>query len=341
MNYFFILPIVAPENGWVTMMMNAIRTNVIKTSSATALIAEELACLFIIFNLVGIAKEIMSDNQAGGFGGIDVTRLIRPIVFLMLIESFKPIISTFDTTVSSVTNRMVTATNAMPYTFVDDLNDETKDDGVQTKNKSLIDMVIGFFTGSSSIVNDVSTGVLEFFGVSKAFVGHPISSTLAAMIEAIVGFLAFLEKWIMRCMTHIYLCLLAIMGPIAFAFSILKPWENAWKTWLGTYIEVSLWGFMIELILYIVNLSQSSIDITFAELGTMSIWDGQSMGAVWIHTALSVCVLRMLKQVPSLTHSILGLGSGGGDGLGGIAIGAGARVGNEAANAAKTAALAA
>lgn len=335
MNYFFILPIVAKESGWVTSMMNAIRESVIATSSATALIAEELACLFIIFNLVGIAREIMSDNQAGGFGGFDVARLIRPIVFLMLIESFKPIISTFDTTVSSVTDRMVTATNAMPYTFVADLNDETENN---SKN-NLIDTVIHFFTGSSSVVNDVSSGVLQFFGVGKAFIGHPVSSALAAMVEAVVGFLAFLEKWIMRCMTHIYLCLLAIMGPIAFAFSILKPWENAWKTWLGTYIEVSLWGFMIELILYIVNLSQSSIDVTFADLGSLNIWDKQSMGAVWIHTALSVCLLRMLKQVPSLTHSILGLGSGSGDGLGGIAIGAGARVGNAAASVAKKALL--
>ena len=64
------------------------------------------------------------------------------------------------------------------------------------------------------------------------------------------------------------------------------------------------------------------------------------MGAIWIHVALSICTLRMLKQVPSLTHSILGLGSGGGDGLSGIAVAAGARVGNEAASAAKTAAMA-
>ena len=322
------------------MMMNEISSSMIQVASATAQVATELACLFIIINLVSIAKEIMSDNQIGGYGGLDVTILIRPIVFLMLIESFAPIIKTFDTTVQTVTDKMVTETNAMPYSFLDNLKEQTKDDSGQVKNKSLIDIAIGLFTGSTSIVQDVSSGVLQFFGISKAFVGHPGTAMLAVIIEAIVGFLAFLEKWVMRCMTHIYLCLLAVMGPIAFAFSILKQWENSWKTWLGTYIEVSLWGFMIELILYLVGLSQSAIEETFVFNGSTNLWDFKSMGAIWIHVALSICTLRMLKQVPSLTHSILGLGSGGGDGLSGIAVAAGARVGNEAASAAKTAAMA-
>lgn len=38
--------------------------------------------------------------------------------------------------------------------------------------------------------------------------------------------------------------ILAIVGPLAFAFSLLPSWRDAWSTWVSKYISVSLYGFI-------------------------------------------------------------------------------------------------
>ena len=44
---------------------------------------------------------------------------------------------------------------------------------------------------------------------------------------------------------------LAIVGPISFAFSLLPSWRDAWSSWVSRYITVNLYGFLayIELAL--------------------------------------------------------------------------------------------
>ena len=37
---------------------------------------------------------------------------------------------------------------------------------------------------------------------------------------------------------------LAIVGPLAFAFSLLPSWRDAWSAWVSRYISVSLYGFI-------------------------------------------------------------------------------------------------
>ena len=114
------------ESGWVSAMMSAIRTDMTSMSSVTVQVATELACLFIIINLVSIAKEIMADNQMGGYGGIDVAKIYRPIVILVLIESFTPIIQTFDTTVQKVSDKMTLEASKFDYSSVYNMKDEVK-----------------------------------------------------------------------------------------------------------------------------------------------------------------------------------------------------------------------
>ncbi len=37
---------------------------------------------------------------------------------------------------------------------------------------------------------------------------------------------------------------LAITGPLAFAFSLLPAWKDTWSTWVSRYVSVSLYGFI-------------------------------------------------------------------------------------------------
>ena len=44
---------------------------------------------------------------------------------------------------------------------------------------------------------------------------------------------------------RIFMTILATFAPIMFALSIVPPWSNAWAQWMGKYLSLSLWGFVV------------------------------------------------------------------------------------------------
>ena len=337
MNLLITTLLLKVQSGWFATLFQSIRANMTNIASTSAQVATELACIFIIINLVKLARTIMSDNQMGGMGGIDVAEIIRPIVFLMIIQSFSSILGGFDTTVQTVTDNLLDSSKNVTYDYAAGLSDIGNDSTKNTGN------IFDFFKNLNP-VDYLEKKFLELIGFDDnqiARILDPSNSVLTLLVEAGVGFLAWIEKWIMRVMMQMYLGLLAVTGPIVFAFSILDGWKDAWKTWLGTYIEVCFWGFAIEIIVLIGNVAHAAIAVEFAK-NSPGAYDlvGQfktmfnSFGASWIHVAISICVFKALKQVPSLVHMALGLGSGSGtDGAGGTTT----AMASSAARAAKTA----
>lgn len=49
---------------------------------------------------------------------------------------------------------------------------------------------------------------------------------------------------------RIFLGVLRLFCPIMFALSIVPPWRNAWSQWISKYVTISLWGFMVYLVIY-------------------------------------------------------------------------------------------
>lgn len=52
---------------------------------------------------------------------------------------------------------------------------------------------------------------------------------------------------------NIFLQILKFVCPIMFAISLAPPYRSAWSQWLSKYISISLWGFVVYMILYYVN----------------------------------------------------------------------------------------
>lgn len=52
---------------------------------------------------------------------------------------------------------------------------------------------------------------------------------------------------------NIFMHLLAAFCPIAFAMSLAPPFRSAWTQWLSKYLSLSLWAFVIYMILYYVD----------------------------------------------------------------------------------------
>ena len=52
---------------------------------------------------------------------------------------------------------------------------------------------------------------------------------------------------------RIFMTIMATFAPIMLALSIVPPWSNAWAQWMGKYLSLSLWGFVVYFCLYYID----------------------------------------------------------------------------------------
>ena len=52
---------------------------------------------------------------------------------------------------------------------------------------------------------------------------------------------------------RIFLSVLKLFCPVMFALSIFPPWRSAWSQWISKYLTISLWGFLVYLIVYYID----------------------------------------------------------------------------------------
>ena len=112
---------------------------------------------------------------------------------------------------------------------------------------------------------------------------------------------------------RIFMTILATFAPIMFALSIVPPWSNAWAQWMGKYLSLSLWGFVVYFCLYYI--------------GTVNSW--QQIGALGLQGIGSNCMYAMgmlvgayvLRFVPEVASWLIpgGISSSAGTASGSMA----------------------
>ena len=134
---------------------------------------------------------------------------------------------------------------------------------------------------------------------------------------------------------RIFLTILAMFAPVMFALSIVPPWGSAWAQWIGKYLSLSLWGFVVYMCLYYVDfilLYNLQEDITaYSKLleGDVTSW-GQ-IGALGIQGIGSNCMYAMgmlvgayvIRFVPEVASWLVpgGVSSSAGSTAGAVATG--------------------
>ena len=51
-------------------------------------------------------------------------------------------------------------------------------------------------------------------------------------------------------MQAVFLQVLGMFAPLAFAMSIAPPWSSAWSQWVSKYVTISLWAFLVYLFVF-------------------------------------------------------------------------------------------
>lgn len=68
-------------------MFSEIRGEAISTATASLKLAMGIACIIVVFKMIRLSYDIMSDDKQGGFGGVQLWSVLRPVLLLVLLQS--------------------------------------------------------------------------------------------------------------------------------------------------------------------------------------------------------------------------------------------------------------
>lgn len=148
---------------------------------------------------------------------------------------------------------------------------------------------------------------------------------------------------------RIFSNILLMFMPIAFGISLFPPFRSAWSQWLSKYLSLSLWPFIVYLILYYVDyllLFYLRSDLTAYEglINDKNINSWESIGALGVQAIGTTCMYvvgllagaKILSMVPEVASWLIpgGVSSGMGQMSAGVAAAAGGFAGSAAGTAA-------
>lgn len=107
--------VLSANSGWLENIFSGIRITFQDASEVSVVVAVELAAIFCVIKLVGLASKIMSDNQMGGYGSIDVNEIIRPLVLFFLVQAFVSIVVPLDTVCDTLSTKLAGDAKKVQY----------------------------------------------------------------------------------------------------------------------------------------------------------------------------------------------------------------------------------
>ena len=143
---------------------------------------------------------------------------------------------------------------------------------------------------------------------------------------------------------RIFLSVLKLFCPIMFALSIVPPWRSAWSQWISKYLTISLWGFVVYLIVYYIDFLimyylKSDLTAYNQLLHNATDWNNisalgmQAIGTTCMYVVGMLAGAKILSMVPEVCSWLIpgGISSGAGSMAAGTSSGtagaAGAAVG--------------
>lgn len=143
---------------------------------------------------------------------------------------------------------------------------------------------------------------------------------------------------------RIFLSVLKLFCPVMFALSIVPPWRSAWSQWISKYLTISLWGFLVYLIVYYIDFLimyylKSDLTAYNQLLHNAANWNNigalgmQAIGTTCMYVVGMLAGAKILSMVPEVCSWLVpgGVSSGAGSMAAGTSSGvagaAGAAVG--------------
>lgn len=212
-------------------------------------IATTLAGIFALVYLgIESYKMMLGEKQ------IDLGLLLRPFLIGLVIMLWVPFISILDAPCDAITD----AGKEMFENRIE-LIDDAQRTRAAVQDSITMQVVKNAFSaeeaGDLSRDEEVHRIGIKLNGIMDAISGlgvylvgkirqmfFNIFETIIMMFWQAVVFLIFFLRLMFK-------SILAIVGPLSFAFSLLPSWKDAWSHWVSKYITVNLYGFLAYIVL--------------------------------------------------------------------------------------------
>ena len=216
--------------------------------------------------------------------------------------------------------------------------DAATEDGIMDKIKNAIDNLgLSIQNQAKQVAVIVETKASEFANMIIRFIGE--------IIFQMMYYGMFIAQ-------RVFMSVMALFCPIVFAMSIAPPWRNAWSQWVSKYVTLSLWGFIIYLVVYYIDYLlwctlQSDIKAYDELIKGKNINTGDSIGAFGFQALGTTCMYvvgclagaKILGMVPEVASWLIpgGVSSSAGSAASSLVGSAAGSAGRSAASATGTA----
>lgn len=323
-----------------------------------------IAAVAAVFNLVIITAKIMTGEKVG------LMALFKPFLMLIVIASFHTFViaplnyvtGAMCNSVNSVAASVSTVNFAslsemkakyeglkrqMDSTYTAKTNSELGEENEQMEKFSSQKDTVTFHADEAAVTNGSLKQALTDFRKELVPVGVKAKARFESFFSDFAGmsmncFMTMTVtvcEWIFPvvvsgylCFTHIYLAILAMLGPLCFAFSLIPGIQSRPMSWVARYIEVSAWQpcACIVYLAYTKAVQGLGLDrfSTYSDFGPNVSGGGFAeleMAFLSVIVITFVCFV-LLKNVKSMASVIMNAGGMGSINLGGAAIGGARRL---------------
>lgn len=176
----------------------------------------------------------------------------------------------------------------------------------------------------------VASRVMNF---SKDFFGVMAQSGMA-LVVSFMNMILPMACTAYICFSILYLAILSLLGPFCFAFSMIPGIQSNPMSWVGRYIEVSMWQPLVALVymVYTKYIEKLNLD-RYKDM--LVVYEGGNSGtkimtdanfselttALYSVVLVSIVCLILLKNVKSMASVVMNAGGMGGMSVGGSMLG--------------------
>ena len=222
-----------------------------------------VACIAASFSLITWYNKMMNDP----FGRLDVRSVVRTVFVLFLTCNFysfvlMPLDGITHTVAKAITasvdsdrdgvfgkiNELYAAAEehdkeSLTGQFEEEMGRESSStdlDGLSYETSAIAESIV-----ESAIEKGEKQGFFKrlWYGV-KGFVSAKIGqavNNLGSILSALLSIIVKLVQYVLYAVSSVYLIILGLIGPFAFALSLMPGFQNNIRTWLARYIQISFW----------------------------------------------------------------------------------------------------
>lgn len=136
-----------------------------------------------------------------------------------------------------------------------------------------------------------------------------------SLLGKIITWLFNIFLVLMMVFSDVTLCVMSVFGPLTLALSIIPTWNSAFSSWMGKYIEVSMWKPVASAIAWVVLQARAAIFSAHGRLiegvDMASLTQKASItAAIGVEALVLAAGIFALLRTPAITNEILSLTSG-------------------------------